>query len=336
MRTINGIYYYPASSKAESAELQVTGDVINLYYQQRCILVTQVDNVTISSTIPGVNGEVIFADGGKFVAADNQAPFDFSASVLGKIEKNTAVILAAVVLVPLLMWFCISVVMPKAASAVVLYLPDTVAETMGEQAFSIIETTLLKPSELSEEKQLTIKNLWQTSLTQLELPDDKFVLHIYGSDYFGPNAFALPDGTVVITDPLLEQLADNPDAILAILLHEIGHVENKHSLRMVAQSVSSTVVFALIFGDIEGVGEVLLGTGTSLLQNAFSRDMEREADDYALNQLIALGKSPEAFADAMQSFLDLKSDHHTDSALKYFSSHPDIKERIEKAQKLLK
>ncbi|NRA60006.1 MAG: M48 family metallopeptidase [Psychrobium sp.] len=337
---IQGIYYYPASSKAESAELQVTGKNISLHYQQQCILNVHISDVKIGDLIPGVACEVNFGDGGKFVADDASVRIAASSSTLERLEKNKPLILAAIFLVPLLMWFNLTVVMPKIADSTVPFLPDSVSENMGEQVFSIIKKTMLEPSELPLEQQDKVKQQWSDAVSQLGLSTEKFKLHVFASDFFGANAFALPDGTVVITDDLLTRLDDKPDAIVAILLHEIGHVEHQHSLRMVAQSVSTAVVLAVIFGDIEGIGEVLLGTGSTLLQNAFSRDMEREADDYALNHLVVLGLKPAAFAEAMESFLDIKEKQNEESSggkfLKYLSTHPDTKERIKHAKEFEK
>ena len=153
------------------------------------------------------------------------------------------------------------------------------------------------------------------------------------SDFFGANAFALPDGTVVMTDQLVSLLKDNPDAILAVLLHEIGHVEGQHSVRLIAQSLGATLVIGIVFGNPEGVADLLLGSGSVLLQNAFSRDMEREADQFAIAKLTELGKSPQAFADAMSALLAKHSDEAdtSSSLLKYLSTHPDTRERIEQA-----
>lgn len=330
---ITGTYYLAKSSEAQDAQLHVNGDMVSLHYQGQCMHVFDMADLVKSSTIPGVPMEVTFPDGAKFTADDVKARFPSRRANLETLEKNKTLIVASIVLVPALMWFVLMVLMPRLAQNSVAYLPDVVAEQMGKQAFEVIERTLLEPSVTKEAKQLQLKQQWQNTLVALELSPDKYNLHVYGSEFFGPNAFALPNGTVVITDDLIKQLEGNPDAVLAVLLHEIGHVEHQHSLSMVAQSVSSAVAFAMIFGDIEGIGEILLGTGSTLIQSQFSRNMEREADDYALAKLNQLGKTGEPFAQAMQSFLDL-TDKHSDekSILHYLASHPDTQDRIDKAK----
>lgn len=330
---IIGTYYFPASSKALDAQLHVNGETVSLHADGKCIEVAQRSSVQITSVVPGVPLDLEFSNGGKFSAKHAHVRLENTSNRLALLEQNRKLIVASLVLMPILLWVIVMVVMPRAAQTVVAYLPDFVPQQMGQQAFKIIEKSFLEPSTTEQTKQQQVKQQWQQALAALNLPPKKYILHVYASEFFGPNAFALPDGTVVITDDLLAQLDDNPDAILAILLHEIGHVEQQHSLRMVAQSVSSAIIFSMIFGDIEGICEVLLGTASTLVQTNFSRDMEREADDYALSQLVVLGKSPQAFAQAMQSFLDLKTEHGSGQFLKYLSSHPDTQERIDKAKR---
>jgi len=332
IQTIKGQYYYPKSSKSACSQLVISDSSVNLLVEGQSDQITHHDELQWRPNIAGVAIEVDFTDGGKFIATDRHQRLHQTHSRLETFEKNRPLILASVFLVPFLMWFILTVAMPKLAEESVVLIPQSVPNQMGEQSFQIIEELFLSPSELPAQRQEAVKAQWESALTQLSLPTAHFKLHVYDSEYFGPNAFALPNGTVVITDDLINKLDDNPDAILAVLLHEIGHVELKHSLRIVAQSISNTLAIAVIFGDVEGMGEAILGTGSSLVLNSFSRDMESEADDYALAKLVMLGKSPTAFSDAMKVFLDLKSAHEQGDLLKYLSSHPEIKERIKKAE----
>lgn len=90
-----------------------------------------------------------------------------------------------------------------------------------------------------------------------------------------------------------------------------------------------------------------------MLQSAFSRDMEREADEFSHENLPKFNISPAAFADAMTLLVnshvsahsDLDSDSNTSDAvdeienslnhwLKYLSTHPDTQERIDTARNI--
>jgi len=332
MQIIEGNYYFPQSNKFEQVQLHITDEALSLFNNHQCLMTCLSSQAEFSPSIPGIPIQINFDDGGKFVAIDNNQRIHESKSNLEFLEKNKPLIIASIFLIPALMWFILTIAMPRMAEESVTLLPQSVSNEMGEQSFEIINKLFLEPSVLPVERQNAVKLQWQQALKELSLDETRYQLHVYASEYFGPNAFALPNGTVVITDDLIKRLDDNPDAILAVLLHEIGHVERKHSLRIVAQSVSNTIAIAVIFGDIEGIGEVIIGTGSTLVLNAFSREMESEADDYALEKLIQLGKSPTAFSDAMKTFLDLKSEHESGDLLKYLSSHPEIKDRIKKAE----
>lgn len=332
MQQINGQYYYPGNSQFEPAQIKISEETLSVFFGEKCAFVLNHSQAKLRPTIPGVAAEIDFEDGGKFIANDANQRLALYHSTVEGLEKNKPLILASIFLVPFFMWFILTVAMPKLAEESVSLIPQSVSNQMGEQSFKIINELFLSPSELPVEQQDAVKTQWNKALKELSLSSDHFNLFVYNSEYFGPNAFALPNGTVVITDDLIKELDDNPDAILAVLLHEIGHVELKHSLRIVAQTVSNTLAIAVIFGDIEGMGEAMLGTGSTLVLNSFSRDMESEADDYALEKLVHLGKSPAAFADAMNVFLALKSKHEGGDLIKYLSTHPEIKERIKKAE----
>jgi hypothetical protein len=68
----------------------------------------------------------------------------------------------------------------------------------------------------------------------------------------GANAFALPGGTVVVTDQLLE-LSPDDAALAGVLAHEIGHVEHRHLMRQLISGTVVGVVATLLAGDTSSV-----------------------------------------------------------------------------------
>src|SRR5437764_1298137 len=64
-------------------------------------------------------------------------------------------------------------------------------------------------------------------------------LLVRNSEQLGANALALPDGTIVVTDWMvrLVQTRDNrlddagKDQLAAVLAHEVGHIEHRHTAR---------------------------------------------------------------------------------------------------------
>lgn len=105
-----------------------------------------------------------------------------------------------------------------------------------------------------------------------------------------PNALALPAGTVVITDALLG-LAATPDAFAGVLAHEIGHVDRRHGLRKLIHDGGLMIALSFFTGD---AASIVAAGGRALAGAAYSRDAEREADDFAVAAVAAAGGDPEA------------------------------------------
>ena len=335
---IKGCYYYPNSSQHQHCFATINESQIQLVdTQQNTLLSTFITDCQIDSPLPGVASELSFADGGRFVPEDISHRWVFSQNIQGiseRLEKSKPLILASVILIPLLLWFILYRGIPAIAVYSVGLAPPATIEAMGEQTLNVIEKVALAPTQLPNETQNEIQLTWQQMLDRLHLDSTRYRLSFYQSDYFAANAFALPHGRVIVTDELVILLKDKPDALRAILLHEIGHVEYHHGIRLAAQATASTIVLAVIFGDLEGITEVVLGSSSSFLQQAFSRDMEREADKYAIEKLIALGYSNDDFADAIKA-LQNKLDEQAqldESWLKYLSTHPSSQERIDFAR----
>ncbi|MEH6448107.1 MAG: M48 family metallopeptidase [Oleispira sp.] len=360
--SIKGTYQLAGRSESHPASAIIfeTGQVIIQHLNGESIMDVWPDNYQFSDVIPGLAVDLVLADGALFVPHDKSYrwPQLTSSNLLAEwLESHWLVVLSSVLVVPLFLWSMVNYVLPGAAHAAVAFLPDSIAESMGEQTLYILDKTQFDPSELDTKQQQHVSQLWQRITTQLELPDDKYQLHFRKFD-LGANAMALPDGSIIVTDDIVTLMKDDPDALLSVLLHEVGHVEHQHSLKMIAQTTATTMLFAMMFGDIDGAGELILGAGTGLLQTAFSRDMEREADEFSHQNLPAFNISPAAFADAMTLLANSHSlsddeesanensdedvsDNEDQQAIKrkimhwlqYLSSHPETQERIDTARK---
>ena len=134
----------------------------------------------------------------------------------------------------------------------------------------------------------------------------------------GPNAFALPSGDIVLTDEMVALMPDDA-AIMGVLAHELGHLQQRHLTRRIIQTSAVGAGAALLFGDVSTVVATL---PPLLLDLKYSRDVEREADDYAIAMLRQNGIALEHLA---QVFVALGK---LDQGTPYLSSHPASTERI--------
>ncbi|QCI66222.1 M48 family metallopeptidase [Phreatobacter stygius] len=104
------------------------------------------------------------------------------------------------------------------------------------------------------------------------------------------NAFALPGGYVYMFNGLLQK-ARSPDEFAGVLAHEIGHVKLRHGLRSVIQAGGLGFLLGTVFGDFAG-GTAIILASRSLMQSAFSRDSERQADHFAVDLMLKAGGDP--------------------------------------------
>ena len=336
---IPGNYYAPGSSAAiEAVAREHADDAIDIRANDDNSLIRTLSKgeYKTGAVLSNLAVELSISDGALFEPHDNTFRWRSSRtggqSLLSKAEAHPVIAFASVVALPLVLWWLITMAIPDMADTIVPLLPERVAKEAGGQIFAILEKSALDESKLPGNVKNRINETWQAALEQLALPKEGYRLHFRASKALGANAFALPDGAIVVTDDLVPLLAEKKDALLAVLLHETGHVEHQHGLKLVTRSAITGIFFAIFFGDIEGAGELVIGASSSLLDSAFSRDMEREADAYAIEKLAALGKSPEAFADAMESFLTLNGDSEH-LLTKYLRSHPGTRERIDSARR---
>jgi len=140
------------------------------------------------------------------------------------------------------------------------------------------------------------------------------------------NAFAIPGGFVVMHTGLM-QLAQTPEEVAGVLAHEVQHVELRHSLRGMAQSLGLYAALSLLVGDMSGLASL----GGDLLRLKFSRNHETEADREGLKALVAAKINPLGMRDffgrmAEQSKLDLG----------FLSTHPASDERMADMERLIK
>jgi Zn-dependent protease with chaperone function len=148
----------------------------------------------------------------------------------------------------------------------------------------------------------------------------------------GPNAFALPNGVIVMTDELV-QMAGDDGAILGVLSHELGHVQRRHSGRHLLQALGVGVVFNLWLGDASGA---MAAVPAILVAQKHSRDFEREADQYAIDMMRAnrrpLGPMATLFEtmEAASANRAIEEDGEEEPMQDYLSSHPSDAERIAK------
>ena len=144
------------------------------------------------------------------------------------------------------------------------------------------------------------------------------------------NAFALPGGTIIIYSGIFK-LADDPEEVIAVLAHEMGHIYYRDSYNSVINTMGIQFLLSIITG---GNSELVTELIKQLLTTKYSRKVEGRADKFALKLLSDSGIDPIYMAHFFEQMETLYSnDKEEPSALHYFETHPSGESRIEKAKK---
>jgi len=218
--------------------------------------------------------------------------------------------------------------LPMATDAVVRWIPASAEKHITEGTLQALDQHVLRPSKLSAEAQKSLSARFGAAIERRfpghDAPAWSLVFRDGGT--IGPNAFALPDGTLVVTDALYTLLADQSDVMLGVLGHELGHVRRRHAMRGMVQAGVVGTVAGLVLGDISS----LLATAPVLLgEMAYSRDFEREADDEAIIFLRANGIRPSVMNELFIRLNQARSNREGSTPLGIaFSSHPADQERM--------
>lgn len=145
------------------------------------------------------------------------------------------------------------------------------------------------------------------------------------------NAYALPGGQVVVYKGLLDKI-DSPEALAALLAHESSHVNERHSLRSLLRSAASGLIVAVIFNDATGISGALVGNANTLNGLRYSRSLEAEADQKAMEIL----RKNDVSLRGMQRLMEvLQNEGDIRNSLSFLSTHPLTKERIVEADKYI-
>jgi len=288
-------------------------------------------NVRVAPRLGNTVRSIAFPDGAKCETEDNDAADALLrrsgtgrfGDLLHRIESRSRYALAAAL--GLAAFVVVGVVwgIPIAAKVIAHTIPDEAAYDIGRGTLATLDKTLLDPSELPEERRRELEATFNGMANRY--PDLPLTLVFRRG--VGPNAFALPDGTVIVTDELVE-LATDDRQILAVLAHEIGHVHHRHGLRMALESSSIALLVSAYFGDIAQI-TTLSASLPGVYANAhYSRDHETEADTFALEYLKGAGVAPHHFADILRALSEAAGNAAERTPLRYLASHPPTEDRV--------
>ena len=295
--SLEGEYQDGVTSRSMPGRMEVTDRGARIVAGEEAFDIAP-DKLWLSDRIGDTPRRIEWGEAGVFVTHDNAAADRLRALLPGGglarlafgLESHLPLAIAALLVVAVSMGSVLFFGIPSGARYLAQRIPDSLGERAAEEVMEVLDRVHLKPSSLPRQRADELRAYLRSQ--------DDFPRKIHfreAGKRIGANAFALPGGHVVITDELIE-LAASDDEVLAVYLHEVGHARGRHAETSVLQNSTWLVMLTLLTGDVSGMSQTVFAIPVLLGQLAFSRELEREADDYAIAELKQSGRSPELLA----------------------------------------
>lgn len=332
--TLTGTYYEAASSRALEVDVHLGTDGTLRLVSPEVDRTEQVRDCPLSDPLGRMARHFTLPDGARLEITDVEPLAQWETSAMPRSRMHlvhhlegrwrwvlaSAAFLLAVIAVGYI-W-----VLPIAAKHIALRLPPKVAEVVTDQALSIFTHLFdLEDSKLPEKRRQRIEAQFQKMAAAMD-PGNQRNYRLKFFDAPVPNAFALPDGLVCMTDELVETAKSNRE-VYGVLAHEIVHVREQHGLRHVLQDSAVFLIWTLMTGDVSTIAGMGSALPAALAQSGYSRGFEREADLGAADYMIEVGWGVKPLCDILQRIDPEGFD--LGSAEEALSSHPLTENRVQ-------
>ncbi|MCW9004317.1 MAG: M48 family metallopeptidase [Gammaproteobacteria bacterium] len=339
---IKGIYFDGKTSDKKEV-LLTYDDTGRITFSGVALAPIAFDVLTISSRIGNTPRYISLPTGAQFETEDNDAVdqmvkrFSTGGRVFSihYLESTRSIIISTILFVVLFAWLFIQYGIPHFSRQLADMLPEEATRVLGQGVLDAMDDHWFDESELAVDRQAVLQDLFK-NLADKTRPGKVMKLEFRKGGLLKANAFALPDGTIVFTDELI-QLAKDDMEIAAIMLHEMGHLENRDSVRSAIQQFSLAMFVMVVTGDVSTSSSVITAIPFMLVRAGYSQEMEWQADSYAYDYMKLNNMDTNHFANIMAS---LEASHNKsekevpqndgESIKDYFSSHPASNERIKR------
>lgn len=333
MISIGGTYFDGKTSRPHKAKLCCHGDVVTitgeddpLYCSIRlsqCRLDMPLGKTDRSIGLPG-GAVFVTAEFDHVSAIEQLAGKNRGMRFVNRMELRWKTVGAALAGIIFFVWLFHSYAIPFLAKKIALAIPASLSENISHQTMQVLDSNFFKPSLLGREKTEPVRKSFDQLARGMGPDASIYRLEFRKSPVIGPNAFALPSGTIVLTDELVEISKDERE-LDGILLHEMAHVRERHGLRTIIQNAGIFLVVAALSGDLTEISATAASLPTLLAHSGYSRAFEREADGFAALSLLRKGLPVQPFEDILRRITGKAANYPGKSV---FSSHPATEERV--------
>lgn len=289
--------------------------------------------VRVAPRIANTPRWIYLPDGATCAVADNDAidrlaPEGRMLRVVRTWERRPIYAVVSIALVAALVWLFVDRGVPPIARSIAQRIPPAAEADLGARTLEELGEDFMDPTELAAERRDPLVALFAEMAAQGG-EAAAYRIEFRKSPMVGANAFALPGGIIVMTDELVG-LAQNDEEVLGVLAHELGHVVHRHSMRQILETSLVGLVIAGVTGDVSSVTSLAAGAPMLMINLAYSRDHEREADRYATELLRRNGVDPRHFATLLMRLE--AQDPDAFGIPTFLSTHPSTEERAAGAE----
>ena len=143
----------------------------------------------------------------------------------------------------------------------------------------------------------------------------------------GVNAYAVPGGFIYIHLDLI-RLARTESELASVIGHEIGHIVGQHSMKRLTQFYGVEILKELLLDeDSSELTKLITNIIASGYLFKYSRDNEREADIYGVQNIYDAGINPEGAAKFFEAMRD-RQEREPTTLEGLISTHPLHSERV--------
>lgn len=331
---IKGILYSKGSSTSHKAILQYfdNGDII-IETETGATKKLKISSLKISPRVAHIQREIFLPNGDMFTTSDNDAvdvmiakispqQKNIIASLLYYLESHSIAISGLIAISILTVFIFIKFLFPVIVTRIAFSIPTRTVQLISEKTIEYLDHQFFTTTQLSQTRKNAITTQFREFITTIPQQNDyAFKILFRHSSFIGPNAFALPDGTIIITDDFVNLLQHKYE-LFTILAHETAHVVYRHGVRNILLNSGLLVIAIAIAGDV--VSTTTIGLPLLLINNGYSREFERQADLYAVEYCKKHHISGTHFVNLYKR-LQQKTPGNVPSLL---STHPADEERI--------
>ncbi|MDE2181636.1 MAG: M48 family metallopeptidase [Alphaproteobacteria bacterium] len=327
---VDGRYFFPHSARFVTARATLEDDgVLKITGEDNAPLAeVRIRAVQVSSRLANIARRLTLPDGACFETYDNDGVDDllrearrFGAdSWVDRLERSWKSVVVSVALAGLAGYAFVAFGIPAIAAKLAQDTPPAVSQLLAEQTMAALDRTYLKPSTLSAADRAKAEALFKRVAANEPRGPGGYHLVFRDGGVLAANAFALPDGRVVMTDELWH-LVRNDEEIEGVFAHEMSHVNHAHGLTRVYEASLVPAAIAVVTGDLSQVSQLAVILPGILAQSAYSREFEQQADDDAAATMMRIGARPARLA-AFLERLEAKTCGKGGCGPSWLGSHP--------------